>query len=144
MSARFWEQKKLQDFTVAEWESICCNCGRCCLLKLQDEDDNQVYYTDVVCRFFDSSCGKCSEYNNRCRLVPECLKLTPGNVNKISWMPQSCAYRFLSEFGYLPDWHPLVTGKPLTDEYSIKNRCISELLVKEDDLEDHIIEEEDL
>lgn len=144
MKSRFWEQKNLQDFTTEEWESICCNCGKCCLMKLQDEEDDEIYYTDIVCRYFDVETGKCREYENRCRLIPECLKLTPENVDKISWMPQSCAYRWLVEKKLLPPWHPLVTGKPLDDQHSIKKRCVSELLVREEDLEDHIIEDEEI
>lgn len=144
MTTRFWEQKKFADFNSTEWESICCNCGKCCLMKLQDEDDDEIYYTNIVCRYFDSSCGKCTEYKNRCTLVPECLKLTPQNIDKISWMPQSCAYRWLFEKGILPPWHPLLTNQPLAAEYSIKNRCVSELLVAEEDFEDHIIEDEEL
>ena len=59
-------------------------------------------------------------------------------------MPQACSYRQLFETGTLPPWHPLNTGKPLEDRYTVKGRCISELLVSEEDLEDHIIEEEEI
>ena len=38
MSNRFWEEKDLADFTEEEWEAICMNCGKCCLIKLQDEE----------------------------------------------------------------------------------------------------------
>ena len=30
--------KKLTDYTEQEWEAICNQCGKCCLIKLQDED----------------------------------------------------------------------------------------------------------
>lgn len=140
---KFWQKKSLKDFTPAEWESICTNCGRCCQIKLQDEESDEVYYTDVVCRYFNHTNCHCTEYTNRCTLVPECVKLTADNLDAISWMPQLCAYRILNETGDLPDWHPLNTNQPLADRYSMRNRVISEVMVKEEELEDHIIEEED-
>lgn len=140
----FWEEKKLADFTEEEWEKICCHCGRCCLIKLQDEEDNEVYYTNLVCRYFNHQDCTCNEYKNRCKLVPECLKLNKDNVDKISWMPKACAYRQLIETGTLPPWHPLITKESLKDKHSIKNRCTSELLINEEDWEDHIIGEDEL
>lgn len=139
---KFWDDKDISDFNEEEWESICTNCGNCCLIKLQDEDSDEVYYTNVVCRYFNSEDCHCSEYQNRCQLVPTCLKLTPANLDDISWMPKTCAYRILNETGELPSWHPLVTGQPLAKQYCVKGKVVSELLVKEEDLEDHIIDEE--
>ena len=141
MINKFWQHKPLKDFTSEEWESICSHCGQCCLLKLQDESGGEVYYTDIVCRYFDLSSKLCNEYQNRCRLVPSCLKLTPQNLGKIDWIPDTCAYNILHKTGDLPSWHPLVTGKPLAKKYALGNNVISEDFVKEDDLEDHIIEE---
>lgn len=143
MSNRFWETKKLQDFTEDEWESICMNCGKCCLLKLQDEDSEEIYYTNVVCKYFDHKTCKCKEYLNRCTLVPECLKLTTKNIDQIPWMPKTCAYRYLFEGRGLPEWHPLLT-REIDDSHSIKNRCVCETKVTEDELEDHIDEWDEL
>lgn len=142
-SNKFWQKKSLQDFTDNEWESICTNCGRCCQIKLQDEDSDEVYYTDIVCQYFNHETCRCNQYLNRCTLVPECVKLTPDNLDAISWMPRLCAYRILNETGDLPDWHPLKTQQPLAIEHSVKGRVISEIMVKEEDWEDHIIEEEE-
>lgn len=124
--------KKLQDYTAEEWEAVCTHCGKCCLLKLQDEDTDEIYYTDIVCRYFDTDTCSCSIYDHRCEVVPACLKLTPDNVDKISWMPDSCAYRRLLE------------GRPLAKPTNIKGRCISEDLVKAEDYEDHIVDWDDL
>lgn len=124
--------KALKDYTEAEWENICNHCGKCCLVKIQDEDGGDIYYTDVVCRYMDMETCKCTRYEERCTLVPTCLKLTPENVDKIEWMPQTCAYRALFE------------NRPKPVRKSISGRCVSETMVTEDELEDHIVDWEDL
>ena len=45
--------KKLENMTEEEWEAVCNRCGKCCLIKLQDEDTSEIYYTNVVCKYFD-------------------------------------------------------------------------------------------
>ena len=124
--------KDLRDYTDEEWENICNRCGKCCLIKLQDEDTDEIYYTDVVCRYMDMETCTCTKYKERCTLVPACLKLTPENLNKIKWMPRSCAYRALLE------------NRPRPPRRSISGRCISEEFVKEEELEDHIVDWDDL
>lgn len=140
---KFWQTKELSDLTEKEWESICSNCGKCCLVKLEDEEDGAVYYTNIVCKYFDQQSCKCKEYANRRKLVPECLKLDKDNIHEISWMPKSCAYRILAETGDLPDWHPLVSKKELDSKFSIKDKCVSQLEVNEEDWEDYLVEEDD-
>ncbi len=142
IATEFWKQKQPEAFTTEEWEAICCRCGNCCRLKLEDEESGDIYYTDVICRYFDLSNNLCQQYHQRCRLVPECLKLTEQNWNKINWMPTNCAYRILYQTGDLPSWHPLKTKKPLADKYSVKNKVISEQDVPEEELEDHIVNED--
>lgn len=124
--------KNLSDYTPEEWEAVCNHCGKCCLIKLQDDETEDIYYTDVVCKYLDQNTCACTRYAERCTLVPTCLKLTPQNVDKISWMPQSCAYRALFE------------NRPKPIRQSVSGRCVSEELVPEDALEDHIVDWEDL
>ncbi len=108
----FWEAKPLAAMTRGEWESLCDGCGRCCLVRFEDEETGQVIPTRVACRLLDCSTGLCRDYARRRRHVPECIKLTPGAIEGLPWMPASCAYRRLHEGRGLPDWHPLVTGDP--------------------------------
>ena len=141
MSNKFWKTKHLSEFSEDEWEQICCRCGLCCLVKVQDEDDDEVYYTRVICHLFDNETRLCKEYKNRCTLVPECLKVTPQNVDKLAWMPRKCAYRILYETGDLPDWHPLKKQAEKLPE--LPDNLICDNMVNDDNLEDYIIEDED-
>lgn len=143
MQERFWENKKLEDFTEDEWEAVCMNCGKCCLIKLQDEDTEEIYYTTVTCRYFDKQNCKCTEYANRCALVPACIKLTKDNIGSIPWMPKTCAYRWLYENRTLPDWHPLLTGKR-DENHTVGSFCINETEIAPDDIEDYITDWDEL
>ena len=47
--SEFWREKSLAELSDAEWESLCDGCARCCMVKLQDEDTDEVVYTSIVC-----------------------------------------------------------------------------------------------
>ena len=49
----FWKDKSLGEMTTDEWESLCDGCGRCCMIKLEDEETNEVHYTNLVCELLD-------------------------------------------------------------------------------------------
>lgn len=106
----FWQTTPLRDMTAAQWESLCDGCGRCCLVKLEDEDSGAVAYTDVACRLFDPVTCRCTDYAHRQEQVPDCVRLTPEAVETLSWLPPTCAYRLVQEGKDLPHWHPLRTG----------------------------------
>jgi len=108
----FWEIKSLAEMSPAEWESLCDGCGLCCLVRFEDEDTGEVVPTRVHCKLFDSQLCRCIDYENRKQHVPDCIKLTPANIEQLAWMPPSCAYRRLDEGKSLPAWHPLITGDP--------------------------------
>jgi len=114
MTEPFWKTKTLEELTPSEWESVCDGCGRCCLVKLEDEDSGEIAYTDVGCTLLDGASCRCRDYPNRQAKVPECVRLTPATVRSLSWLPPTCGYRLLAEGQDLPWWHPLVSGTPDT------------------------------
>ena len=106
----FWKNKSLSEMSFIEWESLCDGCGKCCVLKLQDIDTEQTFYTDVSCKLLDCATARCSQYENRTSHVPDCIILSPNNLAPLSWMPDSCSYKLIHNGLDLPDWHPLITG----------------------------------
>ncbi len=132
----FWERKSLSEMSQQEWESLCDGCGLCCLIRYEDEDTGEVVPTRVHCRLFDSRLCRCSDYEHRKQVVPDCIKLTPGNIEALEWMPLSCAYRRLHEGRPLPRWHPLITGDPESVHaagVSVRGQTISESALSDPD-----------
>lgn len=140
----FWQNYDLTELSKAEWEALCDGCGKCCLIKLEDEDTGELKYTNIGCRLFDDSTCRCGNYALRRQLVAGCVVLTPQNIERNAhWMPSTCAYRLLQEGGDLPDWHPLITGTRDTVHsagISMRGKTVSEYEVEEDDLQDYVIE----
>jgi uncharacterized cysteine cluster protein YcgN (CxxCxxCC family) len=145
LTPRFWERKRLDQMSKAEWEALCDGCGRCCLNKLEDEDTGEVALTRVACRLFDDATCRCAQYPIRHQFVPECIVMTPENIAKNAyWMPETCAYKRLWQGRPLPDWHPLLTGDPETvhaSGVSMRDKTVSEFEVADEDWEDHIIDD---
>ncbi len=138
----FWKAKSLTELSKTEWESLCDGCGKCCCIRLEDEDTAEVYITDVVCKLFDAGTCQCGNYPKRSELVPDCVTLTPDNVSQLYWMPQTCAYRLLAEGKDLPDWHHLVSGSRETIHeagMSVQNAVVSEIHIDEDDQINRIV-----
>lgn len=139
--SKFWETKTLAEMTTEEWESLCDGCGKCCLIKLEDEDTGELAFTSVVCDLIDLETCRCTRYSERCTLVPECIDLKQHDFAEYNWLPATCAYRLLTDGKPLPNWHPLISGRA----ESVKDAgvSISSYAVKEsqvDDPEDLIIE----
>jgi uncharacterized cysteine cluster protein YcgN (CxxCxxCC family) len=140
----FWQRKSLAEMSNAEWESLCDGCGRCCLVKLEDEDTAATYFTDVGCRLLDGQSCRCRDYAHRSEKVDDCVRLTPKVVHEIKWLPPTCAYRLLDEGKDLYWWHPLVSGDPDTvhqARISVRGRVRdSEDDVPDETLEDRIVD----
>lgn len=141
----FWEKVPLTKMSRPEWEALCDGCGKCCLNKLEDEDTGQVALTNVACRLLDDQTCQCSQYPIRHNFVPECIVLSPDNMEQnLYWMPETCAYKLMWNGQPLPEWHPLKTGDPESVHkagVSMRGRTVPEFEVDDDEWEDHIIEE---
>ncbi|MBL95683.1 MAG: hypothetical protein CMF70_10320 [Magnetovibrio sp.] len=136
----FWKTKSLNQMTRAEWESLCDGCGKCCLSKLEDDETREIYFTNVACRLLDLHTCRCVSYSDRKRFVPDCQTLSPKNLDKLSWLPETCAYRLLSKGEDLKWWHPLVSGDSETvhqASVSVRGRAVSERETK--NLDDYIV-----
>ncbi len=143
MDKDFWQNKSLQKMSDKEWELLCDGCARCCLLKLEDEDSGELFFTNVACHLLDIVACRCKDYPRRENRVPECLLIRQMKLSEYHWLPATCAYRLLSEGKPLPAWHPLISG----DENSVHNAGISvdgfamsEEHIHTDQLAQHIIE----
>jgi uncharacterized protein len=106
----FWTDIRLADMSDSQWESLCDGCGKCCLIRLEDEDTGDIHTTDVSCKLLDGASCRCSNYANRHDFVPDCVKLTPQNMGELSWLPKTCAYRLVAENKPLFEWHHLISG----------------------------------
>ena len=141
MSCKFWETKNLIDMNENEWESLCDKCGKCCVIKLEDFDTQQVHYTNVSCKLLCEKSASCKDYENRKSIVPDCIILSPDNLKDLKWMPETCAYKLLNEGKNLPYWHPLLSGNDkeiVKSGNSVKNRVTNENEIKIKNLPDYI------
>jgi hypothetical protein len=134
MAEPFWKTRSLQEMTSEEWESLCDGCALCCMLKIEDEDTGETFYSDLACRLLNLETGRCTDYPNRKSKVPECLQLTPQTIHTYQWLPPTCAYKLIADGQELFPWHPLISGR----KESVHEAGISLLAgaVSEDEVED--------
>ncbi len=111
MSDRFWE-KPLEELDAGQWEALCDGCGKCCVHKVEDADTGRIIPTNIACRLLDRQSGRCSNYKGRKAIVADCVRLTFDQVDKLTWLPKTCAYRLRAEGKPLPAWHYLLCGDP--------------------------------
>ena len=140
--SRFWETKRLDEMSESEWESLCDGCAQCCRLKFQDAHTGEISVTPVVCGLLDIDTCRCTHYEDRHRLVEDCVELTLRNVEQLGWMPETCAYRLIANGKSLFDWHPLISGDLESVHragISVKSRVVSERDVDPEDLLSQVV-----
>jgi uncharacterized cysteine cluster protein YcgN (CxxCxxCC family) len=139
----FWRAKRLEEMSDSEWESLCDGCGRCCLVKLEEEETERIHFTDVGCRLLDGTSCRCRDYANRTAKVDDCVRLLPQNILELGWLPPTCAYRLVAEGRDLYWWHPLVSGDAETVHVagvSVRGRVSgSEDELSDEELENRIV-----
>ncbi len=139
----WWHEKSLAELSAEQWEALCDGCAKCCLHKLEDEDNGEVFYTRVRCRYLDEATCRCSDYPRRSVLMPNCIQLQAQSVEDLDWLPSTCAYRLRAHGERLPEWHPLVSGDTATVHragISIRGRTISDEFVHPDGFDEHIVQ----
>ncbi len=138
---RFW-QLPLAELNAHEWEALCDGCGRCCLKKFVSAESEQLSWTRVVCRYFDQSQNRCTQYRSRSELVPDCLQVMDVDLEQSNWVPSTCAYRLRFENKPLYDWHPLLAGsaEAMAEQgISVADKVISEEYVHPEGYHEHLI-----
>ena len=139
----FWRTKTLDEMSPTEWERLCDGCGRCCLVKLEDEDTSEIYLTRLACGLLDLKSCRCSDYENRQKKMPDCISITPEKVRTLGWLPPTCGYRLVEEGKDLHWWHPLISGSSETVHQagiSVRGKARTEVGIKTAWLHHYIIE----
>lgn len=142
---KFWETIPFEQLNEQQWESICDGCAQCCAHKLQCDETEEIFYTNIVCQHLDSQKCQCGVYGDRHTYVPDCIKITPENASQLTWIPETCGYKRLANGLPLPDWHPLITGDPLSTHkahMTVHTKVISEKDIDMDDLEDYLVDDD--
>ena len=73
----------------AAWEEICERCGRCCYEKIEYRE--RIFYTNKPCPYLDIAGKRCRIYQQRDRLQPDCVRLTPELI-AAGVLPADCPY----------------------------------------------------
>ena len=139
----FWKTKTLKEMTPTEWESLGDGCAKCCLVKLEDEETKELFFTGLHCKLLDGTTCRCSDYPNRKKYVPICVKLTPEIVATVDWLPDSCAYRLVHEGKDLHDWHHLNCGDREEIHrrgWSTRGKTVTEEGVDDEDAINYVID----
>jgi uncharacterized cysteine cluster protein YcgN (CxxCxxCC family) len=125
--------KPLLDMSNSEWESICDGCGLCCQIRLEDIDTGNIILSNVSCRYLCHVTHYCKDYDNRQKNVPDCIKVTPSNIDELTWLPETCGYKLVNHKQPLPSWHHLICGDK--EEVHRSGPSMKGELISEDDAE---------
>lgn len=146
MREKFWELP-LESLSPDEWEALCDGCAKCCLHKLEDEDTGDIFYTRVACHALDTNTCTCTRYDQRKKVVPDCVVINEVDREHYRWFPVTCSYRMRAEGKPLPQWHYLLTGSKETIHemgMSVRGRVIPEENVHPREMQEQIVHWEDL
>jgi uncharacterized cysteine cluster protein YcgN (CxxCxxCC family) len=152
---KYWETTSLENMDQKQWEGICDGCAKCCLHKFIDDENvtelattdqikvgEKIHYTNIACNLLNTKTCSCTQYAERTKLVPECVKLTKNNLQDIFFMPPSCSYRRLYEGRGLPSWHPLLNKNKKSVMHkagmSVRAKTVSDKDVDLEQFEDYI------
>ena len=119
----FFSKLSLDEMSQEQWESLCDRCGLCCLRKFEDQKTGAI---------------QCLVYEDRQLVNKECIALGRDIEEHLKWLPETCAYRRLSEGRKLPRWHPLVSGDPSAvhrARISARDKAVSGLYVHPEDFD---------
>jgi hypothetical protein len=138
-----WLTKPLNELTKTQWEQLCDRCGICCVHKVENQEGD-VYLTDIACKHLEIQSVTCQCYHERTRNQKLCRVMTPDNIkDNLGWLPETCAYRRRFENRPLPNWHPLLSNgsdRLFKEGIDIRDKVISESLLDDIDWREHIVD----
>ena len=113
---------------------------RCCMIKLQDEDTDEVHYTSIVCDLLDQHSCQCTAYPQRHALVEDCVVLTYERVGEFHWFKELRLSNVggrtpLSLVAPLSEWY---SRHRTQAEISVRDKVVAQAEVDENDEQDMI------
>jgi len=73
------------------WESLCHQCGACCYRKEWHGASLRVNWSSP-CQYLDTASRRCTVYERRFRVCPDCRRMTLLHAMFTSWLPAGCGY----------------------------------------------------
>jgi uncharacterized cysteine cluster protein YcgN (CxxCxxCC family) len=135
--------QSLDSLSQSEWDLLCDGCGICCLYKVRTPPEMKAQLTRVACRYLDLESCTCTIYAQRHDLMPTCIDLHAKDIRPLNWLPETCAYRRITEGKPLPWWHVLRSGKhDLVHKLgiSVRDIAIHENVIDLNDLQKYVIQ----
>lgn len=83
---------ELKNMNPQQWDSVCKQCGLCCLIKMDFEMGKPAFF-DLCCEKFDCETKKCRVYKNRIADQQGlCEKVTLDLILEDELLPRTCGY----------------------------------------------------
>ena len=104
--AEWWQEKALAELSPGQWEALCDGCAKCCLHKLEDEEDGEVFTpTGSLPPPRREDYCRCSDYPNRSVMVPNCIRRNRAVCTSSTGCPVPVPIA-CGRGEPLADWHP--------------------------------------